>query len=70
MIDLEEVKSIIHKEYLEDYESLQVIRRHIWDVKGIDCGEIKRPNSFIQMQLMDNAYNKSLIYYHNKFQSE
>lgn len=67
MILDEEIKVIIQKNELSDIEQLAVIRRYIYDKKGIDVGKINRIRDFVQLQLLDIAYNTATGYYANKF---
>lgn len=66
MLTDDEIKVIIKKNYLEDYECIGIIQRYIYDLKGKEV-EINKPVDFMQMQLMDNAYNNCLKYYIDKF---
>lgn len=76
MIKDEEVKQIIDKRQLSDIEELQVIRRYIYDKKGVDVGEIQRPNGTlclstfpptVDIDLLVRCYNNAFAYYINKF---
>ena len=78
MLKDEEIKEIILKSNLADVEQLEVIRRYIYDHKGIDVGTIDRPRGIpisgmlqqgrvmLDYQYMDSCYSDCIKYYYEK----
>ncbi len=65
MITVEQAKLICNATNLSDIECLNVIRRYIYDVKGIDVGTIIRPRQIFQLELMNIAFESACKYYLN-----
>lgn len=63
MITKEEATRISKLIRLSDIQELSVIRRYIFDMKGIDVGAIQRPTDTIGIQLMWLAYESVSSYY-------
>lgn len=61
------IKEVIKKDNLEVRDALQLIRKHIHSVKGVDCGEIIPPINSQQQFLMQIALESSLGYFKDKF---
>ena len=70
MITKEELKKIISDNQPEQLSILEVIRKYIYDRKGVDVKQIKQPSNIIQIQLMNIAYNSAILYYTEKFDNE
>ena len=65
MITIEHAKQICSATSLSDIQQLSVIRRYIYDKKGIDIGNIDRPRMMHELQLMTIAFDSACIYYLN-----
>lgn len=47
MITEKELKKLLHKEKLTDIEMISVIKKYIYDRKGVDIGDVERPRGEI-----------------------
>ena len=65
MITVEQAKLICSSTNLNDVECLNVIRRYIYDVKGVDVGSIVSPRQIFQLELMNIAFESACKYYLN-----
>jgi len=63
---VEKAKLICGSINLTDVDCLNVIRRYIYDVKGVDVGSIIRPRQIFQLELMNIALESACKYYLNK----
>lgn len=63
MITKEEAMRISKLTRLSDVQELQVIRRYIFDMKGVDVGIIQIPTDRLNIQLMYVAYESASSYY-------
>ena len=65
MITKKEAITIAQATVLTDLEQLQVIRKYIFDRKGVDVGEINQPSDIVQLNYMSIAFDSACRYYLN-----
>lgn len=65
MITKQQAIDISQSEVLTDIQQLQLIRKYIYDKKGIDVGEIERPIGITDLNLMLIAFDSACRYYLN-----
>jgi len=66
MITVEQAKLISTAIHLSDIQVLEVVRRYIFDIKGLDVGGIIRPTTILEIQLMHVAFSTASSYYAKK----
>lgn len=63
MITTEQAIEIAKATHLSDIQQLEVIRKYIYDKKGVDVGQINRPINPSELQLMTIAFDSACQYY-------
>jgi hypothetical protein len=63
MITKEQAILICKSTHLSDVQQLEVIRKYIFDKKGVDVGEINRPTTGYNLQLMTIAFDSACEFY-------
>lgn len=62
MINDQQIKDIINSPQISDINSLEIIQRYIFDMKGIEVS-INRPNNMLQLQLMNIGFEVACNFY-------
>lgn len=63
LITIEEAKQILLLPVVSDVHLLKVVKRYIYDKKGIEIEDIARPQSLVQAQLLQIAIENCIKYY-------
>lgn len=67
MLTKEQIVELINKNEHTDIEIIELIRSYIYEKKGIDVGNIEKPNTMRQLSLLNVASNTIFPYFYNKY---